>query len=62
MATHSSILAWQIPWPRSLAGYSPWGCKWSDATEQLNNDKGGAEGTFHLHQWVRSMVTTWICV
>ena len=27
MATHSSILAWRIPWQRSLAGYSPWGCK-----------------------------------
>ena len=27
MATHSSILAWEIPWTeRSLAGYSPWGC------------------------------------
>ena len=25
MATHSSILAWRIPWKRSLAGYSPWG-------------------------------------
>ena len=25
MATHSSILAWEIPW--SLAGYSPWGLK-----------------------------------
>ena len=25
MATHSSILAWEIPW--SLAGHSPWGCK-----------------------------------
>ena len=24
MATHSSILAWEISW-RSLAGYSPWG-------------------------------------
>ena len=24
-ATHSSILAWRIPWTRSLAGYSPWG-------------------------------------
>ena len=23
MATHSSILAWEIPW-RSLVGYSPW--------------------------------------
>ena len=26
MGTHSSILAWKIPWTeRSLAGYSPWG-------------------------------------
>ena len=24
MATHSSILAWEIPWTGSLAGYSPW--------------------------------------
>ena len=37
MATHSSILAWRIPWTeeRSLAGYSPWGHKESDMTEQL---------------------------
>jgi len=27
MATHSSILAWRIPWTESLAGYRPWGCK-----------------------------------
>ena len=27
MATHSSVLAWKIPWKRSLAGYSPWGGK-----------------------------------
>ena len=25
------------PMDRSLAGYSPWGCKESDTTEQLNN-------------------------
>ena len=24
VATHSSILAWRIPWKRNLAGYSPW--------------------------------------
>ena len=38
MATHSSILAWEIPGKngqKSLAGYSPWGCKESDMTEQL---------------------------
>ena len=33
MATHSRILAWRIPWTRSLAGYSPWGRQESDATE-----------------------------
>ena len=27
MATHSSILVWEIPWTEELAGYSPWGCK-----------------------------------
>ena len=35
MATHSSILAWKTPWMWSLAGYSPWGHKESDMTEQL---------------------------
>ena len=32
MATHSSIFAWR----RSLVGYSPWGHKKSDTTEQLS--------------------------
>ena len=27
MATHTSILTCEIPWQRSLVGYSPWGCK-----------------------------------
>ena len=36
-ATHSSILAWKIPWSVwSLAGYSPWGRKELDRTEQLH--------------------------
>ena len=38
MATHSSILAWTIP-SRSLVGYSPWGHKESDTTEQLAHKK-----------------------
>ena len=25
MATHSSILAWKIPWTEEPGGYSPWG-------------------------------------
>ena len=37
MATHSSILAWKIPWteePDRL--YSPWDCKASDMTESTH--------------------------
>ena len=34
IATHS-ILAWRIPWTRSLAGFSPWGGKELDVTERL---------------------------
>ena len=25
--THSSVLAWEIPWTEKARGYSPWGCK-----------------------------------
>ena len=39
MATHSSILAWRIPWTGSLAGYSPWGHKELDMPEQLSMHK-----------------------
>ena len=36
MATHSSILAWGIPWTEELGGlYSLWGRKESGTTEQL---------------------------
>ena len=36
MATHSNILAWRIPWTRSLVGYSPRGRKECDTTERLS--------------------------
>ena len=32
MATHSSVLAWRIPWMGILGGYSPWGYEESDMT------------------------------
>ena len=35
MVTHSSILAWRIPWTKELEGHSPWGRKESDTTELL---------------------------
>ena len=33
---HSCILAWKIPWTEELSGYSSWGHKESDTTEQLS--------------------------
>ena len=35
MATHSSILAWKIPWTEEMVGYSPWGHRESDTTKWL---------------------------
>ena len=36
MATHSSILAWKIPWTQVPGGLQSMGCKESDMTEQLH--------------------------
>ena len=37
MVTHSGTLAWRIPMDRGAwRGYSPWGCRESDLTGQLN--------------------------
>ena len=36
MATHSSNLAWKIPWIEEPGRYSPWGHKESDTTERLH--------------------------
>ena len=35
MATHSSILAWRIPWTEEPGGCSPWGRQELDTTERL---------------------------
>ena len=36
METHSTILAWRIPWAEEPGGlYSQWDCKESDMTERL---------------------------
>ena len=32
-ATHSSILAWRVPWTEEPGGYGPWDRKESDMTE-----------------------------
>ena len=36
MATHSSILAWRIPWMEELGRLQSMGCKESDTTERLH--------------------------
>ena len=35
MATHSSILAWRIPWTQESGGLKTMGCKELDTTEHL---------------------------
>ena len=37
MATHSSILAWKIPWTEELGGLQSMGCKESDKTAQQHS-------------------------
>ena len=44
MTTHSSILAWRIPWTDSPEGYSPQGHKELDMIEQLTCVKQKASG------------------
>ena len=38
VATHSIILAWEIPWRgySPMVGYSPWGCKELGMTERAS--------------------------
>ena len=57
MATHTGILAWEkkARGQRSLAGYSPWGCKESDMTEQLNNKQQAADTEARL-SWALDQV------
>ena len=45
MTTHSSILAWRIPWTEEPGGlYSPWGHKESDMAERLTLSDAGDVG------------------
>ena len=36
MTTHSSILAWRIPWMEELGGLQSMGCKELDTTERIH--------------------------
>ena len=54
MATHSSILAWRIPWTEELGRlYSPWGRKESDKTERLTWTGTGTRARAHTHTFVK---------
>ena len=48
MATHSSTLAWKIPWMEEPGGLQSMGRKASDTTEQLH---------FHFHALEKEMAT-----
>ena len=48
MTTHSLFLPGESHGLRSLAGYSPWGSKELDTTEQLNNNHH-SRGTQSVH-------------
>ena len=51
MASHSSILAWKIPWTWTWTwvGYSPWGQKESDTIEHTRKDTHTYTHT-HTHE------------
>ena len=48
MATHSSILAWRIPWTEELGGLQSTGRKESDTTERLHFSLVAASGSHSL--------------
>ena len=49
MATHSSILAWRIPWAEEPGGLQCVGCKESDTTESLSTQQIALTGVPHAH-------------
>ena len=50
MATHSSILAWRIPWTEEPGGLQSMRSQESDTTQRLNHH--------HHHRWVQGLKTT----
>ena len=51
MATHSSILVWNIPWTEESGGLHPWGQKESNMTEQLS---------VYTHTHTHSLHMNWV--
>ena len=57
VTTHSSILAWRIPWTEESGGYSPCGRKESDTIERLTDTHthrlGLGWGEDLGYQWIK---------
>ena len=51
MATHSSILAWEIPWTEEPGSLQPTGSQQSDTTYQVN----------HHHIKLKKIKSRWTC-
>ena len=62
MATLSSVLAWRIPWIEEPGGYSPWGHKESDTTEQLNNNSSSKFPILCYFQAYIKVIQLYVCV
>ena len=60
MATHSSILAWRIPWTEEPGG--PWGCKESDTTNTVSAALSSSRCLFCSYQFSTWLSWDRICV
>ena len=49
MATHSSILAWRIPWTEEPSGLRSIGCKELNTTKQLTHFSGVTSGNYYFY-------------
>ena len=59
MATHSSNLAWRIPWTGCLTGHLPWGHKESDTTEQLSRAQYSIIYIYHIFIFSSGASISW---
>ena len=66
MATHSSILAWRIPWTQEPSSYSLWGLRESDTTKGLTLSLSAGPGLdihprereTHIHMEICTFMST----
>ena len=57
MATHSSLLAWEVPWTEDLVDYSPWGRKKVDMTVHANTSIA-----YHVWRKTHKITSFILCV